>query len=403
MSSTPGTKPKTSCNFRLKDIKIEDLKESRFYSVRFCEFHPSLWSHFAAAGSTILSIYKVEDTEIKLVRHYVDSDIGTEKKDENLENYYTCTWGTVAPNQPAVAVAGRRGVIKVINLVTNEMGALLGHGGEIHELQTHVNDNGLIFSASKDFSIRLWNIRTLVCIAVFGGEGGHRGEVISLDIHALGNCFVSCSMDTSIKIWNLKDPVLLHAIDSSDKFTALSESGKSISFKPVFLQIPLFSTNRMHSGYVDSVKWVGDCILSKSTQNRIVLWTPDTLRYKDATMILQEYTMHHGHVWFVKMSVCLPLGIFAVGSSKGRVYIFPLGPEIPENLLRDCERGEDTVERYQFEKSCHPMTNLQHAKTALVRETSFSADCSHLVYCTDEGAVQVWEIQIQDQEVEIVG
>ncbi len=39
-----------------------------------------------------------------------------------------------------------------------------------------------------------------VLMVIFGGDFGHKAEVLSLDIHVLGNCFVSGSMDTSIKV-----------------------------------------------------------------------------------------------------------------------------------------------------------------------------------------------------------
>ena len=53
----------------------------------------------------------------------------------------------------------------------------------INEICVHPVDHWLIFTASKDESIRLWNLTNRVCIAIFAGEQGHRDEVLSMDIH----------------------------------------------------------------------------------------------------------------------------------------------------------------------------------------------------------------------------
>lgn len=175
-----------------------------------------------------------------------------------------------------LVVAGVRGILKVINAQTFELEATLrGHGHDIDDLAVHPVDLNLVLSASKDESIRLWNIRTSICIAIFGGERAHRDDVLSIDVHPLGNCFVSGGMDTSIKVWNLASPLLQRAV--ADSYS--DPSVTSVPFQTVFEQIPLFSTTQLHKDYVDTVVWVGNLILSKSTSNRAALWAPDPERY----------------------------------------------------------------------------------------------------------------------------
>jgi WD40 repeat protein len=152
---------------------------------------------------------------------------------------------------------------------------LRGHGHDIDDLAVHPVDLNLVLSASKDESIRLWNIKTSICIAIFGGERAHRDDVLSIDIHLLGNCFVSGGMDTSIKVWNLASPVLQKAVADSYNDPSTTTS----SFNTVFEQFPLFSTTQLHKDYVDTVAWVGNLIVSKSTDNRAALWAPDPDRY----------------------------------------------------------------------------------------------------------------------------
>ena len=40
-----------------------------------------------------------------------------------------------------------------------------------------------------------------VCIAIFAGEQGHINEVLTIDIHSLGNCFVSGGMGSIICVY----------------------------------------------------------------------------------------------------------------------------------------------------------------------------------------------------------
>ncbi len=43
-------------------------------------------------------------------------------------------------------------------------------------------------------------------------------------------------------------------------------------------------------------------------------------------MILREFQLTNSEVWFFKMDVCIPLGLIALGNSRGkvseRVYVF---------------------------------------------------------------------------------
>ena len=60
----------------------------------------------------------------------------------------------------------------------------------------------------------MWNLTNRVCIAIFGVQG-HRVEVLSIDMHLMGNCFASSGMDISIKIWALDTEKIVNAIEES--------------------------------------------------------------------------------------------------------------------------------------------------------------------------------------------
>ncbi|KAK9141721.1 hypothetical protein Syun_011121 [Stephania yunnanensis] len=58
--------------------------------------------------------------------------------------------------------------------------SVLCHGDSINEIRTQPLKASLVVSASKDESVRLWNVDTGICILIFSGVGGHRNEVLSV-------------------------------------------------------------------------------------------------------------------------------------------------------------------------------------------------------------------------------
>lgn len=74
--------------------------------------------------------------------------------------------------------------------------------------------------------------------AVFGGDNGHRDEVLSVSVHGLGNCILSAGMDHSIKVW---------ALDSEDVTEAIKHKNNPEPRRTVFQEGPIFSTYRVHS------------------------------------------------------------------------------------------------------------------------------------------------------------
>lgn len=70
----------------------------------------------------------------------------------------------------------------------------------------------------KDHSLRLWNVKTDICVAIFGGVEGHRDEVLAADIDITGSRMVSCGMDHALKVWKLKKPEIEKAIQLSYTF-----------------------------------------------------------------------------------------------------------------------------------------------------------------------------------------
>lgn len=114
--------------------------------------------------------------------------------------------------------------------------------------------------------MRLWNIETLVCIANFHGESGHRDTVVSIDFNHDCSKLVSGGIDHMIAIWDLSSPEIVTAIKQSQQYGYRSVK----SFGTIYQPYPIYATRQVHRNYVDCVKWHGDLILSKVNSNILI-------------------------------------------------------------------------------------------------------------------------------------
>lgn len=270
-------------------------------------FHPdpALRLVFASVTCNQIKVYDLlQPHSIELRQAFVDEDVcvGCEHLSDcpqKEEEFYTCAWMQDAEGHQMIAAAGLASVIKIVDCQRYMFyRALVGHGGPVNELAAHPVERHLLLSASDDDSIRLWNIQDGSCVHVFGGDGGHMSKVVSLAWHADGTKFVSGALDNTIRLWSRPGP------------------GAS-----QVQQHPLFATCRAHYNYVDCVRWIGDIVASKSTNNKIVLWEPEG---KDAAVVLCELKYQNCEKWFMRFAVNASAGICVVGTTKGSVFVFDL-------------------------------------------------------------------------------
>jgi len=364
--------------------------------------------YLATCGSSIVFIY-----EVNKLNHSLIVKLSYNDQDSN-ENFYCLEYSECNNTSPLLLIAGKNGIIKGINCINYELEIILqGHGNSINDLKVHPVDDGLLLSASKDESIRLWNLRTSVCIAIFAGILGHRGEVLSIDIHLEGNCFVSAGMD-SIKIWNLEDPDLSHTIDLS--YTEPRRQNNLV-FLTHSQQQPLYSTESLHRDYVDCVRFYGNFILSKSIKNRVVLWLPDRMRYKEAAVILREYTTTECGSWFTRFGICESLDIFALGNTEGKISIFSISGSASmldikplttshysitddEGIEKRNERKKTSTtikERFESNTIFRAQTVLHNDETKKknkARQVAFDKSGQYLAYPnSDDLTINFWHIE----------
>jgi len=259
-----------------------------------------------------------------------------------------------------------------------------GHGDEICDLKFSQSDKWLLVTASKDESLRLWNLQTATCIAILSGHYGHRDSVISVAFHPLGHSIISGGMDTTIKMWSLNNDEMKDAIEDSFnlKPRALGglkqdETDRRYALRTRFEQDPYFSTKKLHTDYVDCVQFVGDLVLSKSSaMNTIVLWKPDLLqkergvRHFDKVIVLREFHLTKCEVWFIRFQTDSSHRLLSIGNQSGEIKIWKINNSA---------------------KGGHFLKLSQTLCNSTVRMVSFSPDGNSLVAVCDDASVFKWD------------
>lgn len=260
-------------------------------------------------------------------------------EDEDPEEEFYCvgwTYNVDGNHEWWACAAGKKGVLRVFNVQQGCVKkSLTGHGEAINDLKVHPRDPALVITASKDESLRLWNLRTGSTVAVFAGLKGHRGEVVHVDFDKDGKRFASCGIDNSVRIWDANEPKVIAAIKEAheaadlgveDTYVYRDKNGTRKKTKVPICQFPYFVTRKVHKHYVDCVMWVGDLLLSKSVHNRMFLWEPGSDRESLASpasnyTLLEEYVLSVCNVWFIRFAMDRARRLVACGNDKVRKLI----------------------------------------------------------------------------------
>lgn len=342
-----------------------------------------MWIHlFATVNSNHVHVYVARTGQNPLlIRRY--------KEPNEEESYYTVTWTYNADGRGNwwVLCAGETGIIRVIDVSSNSVvRSLVGHGNSVNDIAVHPKDPALILSASKDESVRLWNLRTGATVAVFAGVKGHRGDVVSVDFDRDGKRFASCGIDYSIRVWDiLGDNELVYAIADSHHVTEMGTNdpymfrdakGDIHKTKFYISQFPLFANRKVHKNYVDKIVWLGDFLLSKSVHNRLLLTRPD-LRPRESLAtpntefkIMEEYIVNGHKPWFIRFGLDRGRRNIAIGNvHEGiSVYDIQIGGANPTDILKPPKSGVFIGENY-------------------VRQCAFSNDGAIIISVDDKSRV----------------
>ncbi|KAG2484331.1 hypothetical protein HYH03_016873 [Edaphochlamys debaryana] len=346
----------------------------------------------------------------------------------NGEHFYCCKWSADPDTGAALLLlAGEKALVRVLDVSRGCLVATFaGHGKSINDIAVHPDRPHLFLTASEDESVRLWNLRSRTCVAIFAGEGGHRNKVLSLDFHPWdGHRFLSSGMDNAVKVWSLAP--LERLLEESERAAdgcvgGPGGGGPRRAFPTRVVQQPLFSTLRVHNDYVDCVRWLGDLVLSKSVHDIITLWRPHSqakhrrpppvpegggaggsgaggsggAESEDdedvgvsasgrlggeavagrATKIADFRLDESLRTWFVRFAMDLRHSVLACGSAKGKVFVFcPLVSGASSSSAPLQPRARLTA------KGCN----------TVVRQTAVSWDGGTILAACEDGSIQRWD------------
>ncbi len=336
------------------------------------------------------------------------------------EEYYCLALSTITlssgESRKILAVGGTKSIIKILDLTQKkEYMSLIGHRNEIYDLKFHPKHCNILLSASKDYSVRIWNIINGLQIAILAGPKGHSAEVLAVGWHMSGDYFVSSSIDNTVKIWEItalikakieqSNHIDFHSKEKSNdslkekniieqeqeesclmnnktainprtnnniqtnfdikksnsnsdadanRYTDIyvdadvnadqlincleNEPAKKTKnkFKTLITTIPLFSCKTIHENYVDSVKFNGNFILSKSIDGVVKEWLPIFNKESDYHLIVNCYTYEINElVWYMKLGFDQDSKIFATGNTQGKLFVFKLNEDLEEEEIID--------------------------------------------------------------------
>ncbi|GJJ78079.1 polycomb protein EED [Entomortierella parvispora] len=273
---------------------------------------------------------------LDIMSHFLLDPVG-ESGAEELPEMLTCCW-MHQPQDAILATAGTDKIIHILSLArSKELIRLTGHNHTITDIQAHPNEDNYLLSASKDGSVRMWNIVTGKCLFIFE----IKASVVCFNPRTEGRTFLTGGYNGEIREWTIPtteaEPVEPVVVNTSDSRVLQSN---------------------LHAARIDCIRFAKDKVLSKSVNGKVECWDPDTLT------TIRTFNIKNTASNQCRFDVSMDELFFCVGTSNGSVYIY------------NIETGK-------------AVTELKHRRsTKAIRTCIFSRD-SRTVICAGEDSF-IW-------------
>ena len=211
--------------------------------------------------------------------------------------------------------------IDLKNEIEEKIDELIGHKNDINDLKFLIENNSILLSASSDSTVRLWDIKYQKLLCIYGGPFGHPSHVLTLDFHFSEKFIASAGFDQVVMFWDI------HSV--LEKFYNTKNEEKT-RFNCILKTKPFFET-LVHENYIDTVKFMGDLVLSKSTNGVILLWKPMFNDEKDHHFIIKKLFYTSSKIWYIKFHLNLTENLLFIGDVGG-MNIFDLNNHKNSNV-----------------------------------------------------------------------